>query len=170
MVFASHNDSVYSVFLKFSRAEHHFNIPEIQRVTVKSLLTLLSFHHIKDAVPVTTGGYTHEHGPASTFEGQGLRSNSLPLNMQRGLPWWLRRERVCLQYRRSRFDPWFGKIPCRTEWLPIPVFLSGELHGQRSLAGYSPWGCKESDMTEAHTQICREDSSQWHSAPLNQLC
>ena len=28
------------------------------------------------------------------------------------------------------------------------VFLSGEFHGQRSLAGYSPWGCKESDMTE----------------------
>ena len=28
------------------------------------------------------------------------------------------------------------------------VFLPGEFHGQRSLAGYSPWGCKESDMTE----------------------
>ena len=32
---------------------------------------------------------------------------------------------------------------------PIPVFLPGEFHGQRSLAGYSPWGHKESDMTEA---------------------
>ena len=62
MIFASHNDSVYSVFLKFSRAEHDFNIPEIQRVTVKSLLTLLSFHHREDAVPVTLGGYKHEHG------------------------------------------------------------------------------------------------------------
>ena len=30
-----------------------------------------------------------------------------------------------------------------------PVFLPGESHGQRSLVGYSPWGCKESDMTEA---------------------
>ena len=29
-----------------------------------------------------------------------------------------------------------------------PVFLPGESHGQRSLAGYSPWGCKGSDMTE----------------------
>ena len=29
-----------------------------------------------------------------------------------------------------------------------PVFLPGETHGQRSLAGYSPWGCKESDLTE----------------------
>ena len=32
---------------------------------------------------------------------------------------------------------------------PTPVFLSGEFHGQRSLAGYSPWGHKESDTTEA---------------------
>ena len=34
------------------------------------------------------------------------------------------------------------------EWLPTPVFLPGEFHGQRSLAGYSPWGRKESGMTE----------------------
>jgi len=33
---------------------------------------------------------------------------------------------------------WVGKIPWRREWLPIPVFLPGEFHGQRSLAGYSP--------------------------------
>ena len=32
---------------------------------------------------------------------------------------------------------------------PLPVFLPGESHGQRSLVGYSPQGCKESDMTEA---------------------
>ena len=32
---------------------------------------------------------------------------------------------------------------------PTPVFLPGESHGQRSLVGYSPWGCKESDTTEA---------------------
>ena len=34
------------------------------------------------------------------------------------------------------------------KWQPIPAFLPGESHGKRSLAGYSPWGCKESDMTE----------------------
>ena len=38
-------------------------------------------------------------------------------------------------------DPW------RRKWQPTPVFLPGEFHGQRSLAGYSPWGCKESDTT-----------------------
>ena len=40
------------------------------------------------------------------------------------------------------------KIPWRREWLPTPVFLPGEFHGQRSLVGFSPWGHKESDMTE----------------------
>ena len=44
-----------------------------------------------------------------------------------------------------------GKIPWRREWLPTPVFLPEESHGQRSLVGCSPWGCKESDMTERLT-------------------
>ena len=35
----------------------------------------------------------------------------------------------CLQCRRPRFDPWFGKIPCRRKWLSTPVFLPGESHG-----------------------------------------
>ena len=43
------------------------------------------------------------------------------------------------------------KIPWRRAWQPTPVFLPGEFHGQRSLAGYSPWGHKESDMTERLT-------------------
>jgi len=38
--------------------------------------------------------------------------------------------------------------PLDKEWLPTPVFLPGESHGQRSLAGYSPWGCKELNKTE----------------------
>ena len=49
----------------------------------------------------------------------------------------------CLQYRRPEFDPWVGKIPWRRKWLPTPVFLPGEFHGQRSLMGYGPWSCKE---------------------------
>ena len=40
-----------------------------------------------------------------------------------------------------------GKIPWRKTWQPTPVFLPGESHGQRSLAGYSLWGCKELDTT-----------------------
>jgi len=35
------------------------------------------------------------------------------------------------------FNPWVGKIPWRRAWQPAPVFLLGESHGQRGLAGYS---------------------------------
>ena len=52
------------------------------------------------------------------------------------------KESTC-QYRRCKrcgFDPWVGKILWRRKWQPIPGFLPGEFHGQRSLAGYSPWG------------------------------
>ena len=42
--------------------------------------------------------------------------------------------------RRLGFNPWVRKIPWRREWLPTPVFLPGEFHGQRTLVGYSPWG------------------------------
>ena len=43
---------------------------------------------------------------------------------------------------------WVSKIPWRREWQPTPTFLPGELHGQKSLVGYSPWSHKQSDMTE----------------------
>ena len=36
----------------------------------------------------------------------------------------------------------------RRAWHPTPAFLPGESHRQRSLAGYSPWGSRESDTTE----------------------
>ena len=45
-------------------------------------------------------------------------------------------------------DPWVGKISWRRAWHPTSVFLPGESHGQRSLGGYGPYGCKESDTTE----------------------
>ena len=48
----------------------------------------------------------------------------------------------------SRFDLWGTKIPWRREWLATPVFLPGEAQGQRSLAGCSPWGYRESDTAE----------------------
>ena len=56
---------------------------------------------------------------------------------------------------------WIRKIPWRREWLPTPVFLPGEFHGQRSLAGYSPWGHKESDMTEQLTHTHTHMGIQW---------
>ena len=53
------------------------------------------------------------------------------------------------RYRRRKFDPWVRKIPWRRKRQPTPALLPGEAHGQRSLAGCSPWGRKESDTAEA---------------------
>ena len=72
------------------------------------------------------------------------------------LPRWRSGKEAACQRRRRRwhrFDPWVREIPWRRKWHPTPVFLPGQSHVQRSLLGYSPWGCKKSDMTEclAHT-------------------
>ena len=64
------------------------------------------------------------------------------------LPWWVSCSRICLQCKRPLFDPWVGKVPWRIKWQPTPVLLPRKSHGLRSMVGYSPWGRKESDMTE----------------------
>ena len=58
-----------------------------------------------------------------------------------------------LQYERLGFDLWVRKIPWRRKWQPTPVFLLGKSHGWTNLAGYSPWGSKESDTTEDFTSL-----------------
>ena len=68
--------------------------------------------------------------------------------MKHGLPWWLRLWRICVKCGRPRFDSWVGKSPWRRKWQPTPVFLPGEFHGQRSLAGSNPQGLKKLDRTE----------------------
>ena len=52
----------------------------------------------------------------------------------------------------------------RRAWQPIPVFLPGESHGQRSLVGYGPWSCKDSDTIEVTQHVCRR--RQWHPTPV----
>ena len=99
-------------------------------------------------------GTTHPGKPCGTF----LRSSMAPiagtscaLPGQRhspSLPSWLSGERIRLQCRRRGFGPWVGKFPWRRKWQPTPVLSPGESHVERSLAGNSPWGCKELDTTE----------------------
>ena len=67
----------------------------------------------------------------------------LALNLPGGLD---SKELTC-QCRRPEFDPWVRKIPWRRT--PTLVFLPEKFHTQGSLVGYSPWGCEESDRTEA---------------------
>ena len=64
-----------------------------------------------------------------------------------GLPWWLSGTESACQCRRHRFSPWVGKIPCMRKWWLTPAFLPGKSPRHRGLAGYSPWGCKKSEMT-----------------------
>ena len=52
------------------------------------------------------------------------------------LPKWLSGKEFICQGRRCGSHPWVGKIPWRGKWQPTPVFLPGEFHGQRGLAGY----------------------------------
>ena len=64
----------------------------------------------------------------------------LSLHSQVWLPRWLSGKESSCQCRRCmRFSPCVRKIPWRRKWLPIPVLLTRESHGQRILAGYSPW-------------------------------
>ena len=62
-----------------------------------------------------------------------------------GLPSWLRVQNLPAMQETC---PWVGKIHWRRQWQPTLVFLPKEFHGQRRLAGYSPWGRKESETTK----------------------
>ena len=69
-----------------------------------------------------------------------------------------------------------GSIPgsgrsWKREKLATPIFLPGNSHGQRSLMGYSPWGRKESDMSEqlTHTYYYPDPEGCWHFSFLNFL-
>ena len=76
----------------------------------------------------------------------------------------------CKRCERCGFDPWFRKIPWRMKWQPTPVFLPGKSFGQKSLAGYSPWGLKrvghdratkqQQQQKEAHIYTWRTPPSQ----------
>ena len=67
-----------------------------------------------------------------------FRRASLVAQVVKNLPtWW-----------ETRVQSLGWKTPWRRERLPTPVFWRGEFHGERSLAGYGPCGCRESDITE----------------------
>ena len=65
------------------------------------------------------------------------------------------KESSCLiqETQERRVHPWVRKISFSRKWHPTPVFLPGKFHRQRSLVSYSPWGCKELDMTEQLSTI-----------------
>ena len=92
--------------------------------------------------------WTEEPGGLQTMGWQRVEYN-LATEQQVSFwpPQWLSTERIHAQCRRHGrslgFDPSVEKIPWRRKWQPTPVFLPGESHGQRRLAGYGSWGSKE---------------------------
>ena len=57
--------------------------------------------------------------------------------------------------------PGQGRFPWRREWLLSPVLLPEESHGERSLAGYNPWGRKEPDMTQRTKHMSTREGGRW---------
>ena len=76
--------------------------------------------------------------PSCHLNSMGLGQQSLVTV----LPRWLSGEEPTCQCRKHGFNPWVKKILWRRKWQPTPIFLPGKSYGQRSLAGYSPWGHK----------------------------
>ena len=64
----------------------------------------------------------------------------------------VKKKKICLQCTRWGFNPWVRKIPWGRKLQPSLVFLSGKSHGQRTLVGYSSWGCRrvKHDLTTEH--------------------
>ena len=82
--------------------------------------------------------YVKRHPLMITKRHSGNKRTSLMSQIVESLP----------AVQETGFDTWVGKIPWRRKWQPNPVFLPGKSHRQRSLAGYSPCGHIELDMTE----------------------
>ena len=114
------------------------------------VLTLTSTRHSYPFLPAQDSQERDPRWEGSCSLLTWLRKQKLCLS-QKGLPRWLNGKESacrCSRHRRCGFSPWVGKIPWRRKWQPTPVFLPGESHRQRSLAGYSPKGCKQSDTVE----------------------
>ena len=80
----------------------------------------------------------------------------ISLTIDTGLPWWLSGKNAGDTGDSSSISG-SGRSP-EKEVATTSVFLPGKFHGQRSLAGDSLWGHKESDTTGHHTQSCTEKS------------
>ena len=111
------------------------------KVTLKSIFSLVKKKSLSFLFNLVAWGALALSGRAS---GTRVRA-SLETQMVMNLP----------ALQETWFDLWVGEIPWRREWLPMPAFLPGESHGQRSLAGYSPRGCKESETIERLTPFQR---------------
>ena len=77
---------------------------------------------------------------------------------------WVKNSPAMQETQETRLDPWVGKIPWGRVWQLTPALLPGKSHRQRSLEGYTPMGCKESDTTEhAHARARARTHTHTHT-------
>ena len=120
------------------------------------LFSLPSFTNWNEFEGLSASSATHLKRRCSRGEGSGKAG---------GLPWRLRPWGIRLPRGRPEFSPGAGTIPWRRAWPPTPAFFLENPHGQRSLAGFGPWGHKESDTTEQpSTQAITRPGGQYFTA------
>ena len=123
-------------------------VPELLQLEQPAGTMAMLTHH-------QPGGTRSPNPPTALLD--CLRSSSAPWGFLGGPG-----GKECRRHKRLRFNPWVGKIPGRRAWQSTPVFFPGESQGQWRLAGYSPWGHKQSDVTK---HSCTHDSLGFHSVP-----
>ena len=77
-----------------------------------------------------------------------------------------KKKKIHLPMQETWFNPWVRKISWRRKWQPTPIFLPGKFHRHRSLAGCSPWSCKELDTTEQLSTHTHTSSSSDNKAKI----
>ena len=114
----------------------------LARLVLSRLLSLSDARETPSGVN-TLHKRQEENGPGTTKE-DSMASVSLTLRVDPGFPGGsvVKTCLRCRRHSRLEFDPWVRTIPWRRKWPPTPVSLPGKFHGQRSLAGYSPWVCR----------------------------
>ena len=144
LVHCSHSRLTLRDFVPAISYSHHHDLFSVPTLTT-SLISLWSFPSYKHLLAPQSNAASRCY-PISLlsfiayFRSERLLSKQI-LNASISLP-------LSPQCGRPGLKPQVGKIPWRRKRQPAPVFLPGKSHGQRSLAGYSPWGYKESDTTE----------------------
>ena len=145
-----------------SRCESSPHFVNCKRRTLppQELLKRLKETQVESAWPCASDTVSAQHTvpavmgvPSQTPKGSAGLSGPLSLaHYEASASPVAQRQRVhvqCRSCRRLGFDLWVRKTPWGRTRQPTLVFLPEESHGQRSLAGHSPWGRKESDATEA---------------------
>ena len=111
-------------------------------------LVCACLYSLKNILKITCMGYAYVIKSWNHVSIMPLLLNSVVASYLLGFPGGSDSKESACNVGRPRFNPRVGKIPWRRKWQPTSIFLPGEFHGMKSLAGYSPWGHKESYKTE----------------------